>query len=99
MTDLPVDTPAAPEPGLAFDMDGVTPRMLIDFREATGTSLMSFVSEDGELDLSAVTEEALAGVVWLQLRMTDAEVTYEQALDVPFVDALTPKAALVADPS
>lgn len=98
MSDTPVDSPAAPE--LAFNLDGCTPRMLLDFREKAGVSLMSFVDAEGGLDLSSLTEEAIAGVVWLALRMKDPATTYEQALDVPFTEALSAESAAPAvDPS
>lgn len=69
---------------LTFDFDSVTPRMLLDFKRETGESLFSLV-EGGGVDLSALTEEAIAGFVWLALRMSGRpDATYDDALDTPF---------------
>jgi hypothetical protein len=82
-------TDTAPTASVGFDLGQVTGRMLIDFRVATGMSLMSFVDADeGELDISSLTEEALVGVIWLGLRMSGRpDATFDDALDIPF-DAL-----------
>lgn len=69
---------------LTFDFDAVTPRMLVDFKKQTGTSLMSLVEDDG-LDLSSLDEELIAGFIWLALRMSgQPDATWDQALDTPF---------------
>lgn len=86
-------------PPIPFDLDAVTPRMLIDFREATGVSLMALVDEELELDLKAIPEEAIGGVVWLALRMGgQPEATYEEALDTPFT-RIVPAEVSDPDPS
>lgn len=80
---------------LTFDFDAVTPRMLVDFKAKTGTSLMSLVngdeddadSEPGEIefDLSKMDEELIAGFIWLALRMSGKpDATWDEALDTPF---------------
>lgn len=69
---------------LTFDFDAVTPRMLVDFKAKTGTSLMSLVEGD-EFDLSKVDEEQMAGFIWLALRMSgQPDATWDEALDTPF---------------
>lgn len=68
-----------------FDFDQVTPRMLVDFKAKTGTSLFALVGDAGEVDLNGLPEEALAGFIWLALRMSgQPDVTWDEALDTPF---------------
>lgn len=68
---------------LTFDFDAVTPRMMVEFREHVGVSLMSLVS-NGEVDMSAMPDEAVAGMIWLALRMSgQPDATFDQALDTP----------------
>lgn len=70
--------------GLTFDFDAVTPRMLVEFKRETGVELMSFVSEAG-VDMATLPAEAIAGMVWLAMRMSGTpDATFEEALDVPF---------------
>lgn len=70
---------------LSFDFDAVTTRMLVDFKRETGVSLMSLVGDKGEIDLENVPEEALAGFIWLAMRMDGhPDATFDEALDVPF---------------
>lgn len=70
---------------LEFDFDQITTRMLIDFKEKTGTSLMALIDEAGEIDLSNLEEEMIAGCIWLALRMSgQPDATWDQALDMPF---------------
>lgn len=70
---------------LTFDFDQVTPRMLIDFKAKTGTSLLGLLDDDGDLALTDVPEEAMAGLIWLALRMSgNPETTWDEALDTPF---------------
>lgn len=69
---------------LTFDFDAVTPRMMVEFKKKTGTSLMSLANAKGEMDLAKVSEEVIAGVVWLALRMSGhPDATYDEALDTP----------------
>lgn len=69
---------------LTFDFDAVTPRMLIDFKAKTGVALMSLVS-GGEFDMSVMSEEVVAGMIWLALRMGGKpDATWDEALDTPF---------------
>ena len=69
---------------LNFDFDAVTTRMLVDFKRETGVSLMSLVT-DGQFNLDNVPEEALAGMIWLALRMDGhPDATFDEALDTPF---------------
>lgn len=82
------DAPAVPDV-LAFDFDRVTPRMLMDFKKHTGTSLMSLASNGDEIDLATMDETLIAGFVWLALRMGgQPEATWDEACDTPFL-ALT----------
>jgi hypothetical protein len=70
---------------LTFDFDQVTPRMLIDFKAKTGVSLMGLMNEDGDLSVADLPEEAMAGLIWLSLRMSGApDTTWDEALDTPF---------------
>ncbi len=70
---------------LTFDFDAVTPRMLVDFKRETGVSLMSLVSDTGDIDLGTLPEEALAGMIWLAMRMGgQPDATFDEALDTPF---------------
>lgn len=83
---------------LNFDMDAVTPRMLVDFKAKTGVSLMSFAAEGG-LDMGSMTEECIAGVIWLALRMGGKpDTTWDEALDTPFT-SLAPAPEAEPDPS
>lgn len=69
---------------LNFDFDAVTTRMLVDFKRETGVSLMSLV-KDGQFDLENIPEEALAGMIWLAMRMDGhPDATFDEALDIPF---------------
>lgn len=69
---------------LTFDFDAVTPRMLIDFKDKTGTDLMSLADGDA-FDLAEQTPEVLAGFIWLALRTSgNPETTWDEALDTPF---------------
>lgn len=93
-TDAPVVEP------LPFDLDAVTPRMLIDFKRETGVSLMSLVDGELELDIKTVPEEAIAGIVWLALRMgDDPDVSFEAALDTPFTRVLAAAEVDAEDPT
>lgn len=84
MTTTPTDAPVAPD-AVTFDLDAVTPRMLIDFKRVTGVSLLELEWGEDGIDLTALGEEVIAGVVWLALRMSGrAEATYDDALDTPF---------------
>lgn len=69
-----------------FDLDQVTPRMLIEFKEHTGESLLSMVDGlDDEIDLTDVSEEVIAGFIWLGMRMSgNPDATFNDALDTPF---------------
>lgn len=70
---------------LTFDFDAVTPRMLIDFKDRAGVSLYALLSDDGTMNLAAMSEEATAGMVWLALRMSGRpDATWDDALDTPF---------------
>lgn len=87
---------------LQFDIDSVTPRMLVDFHEKTGTDLMKLFSGESfnTADLDALQ---LAGLVWLALRMNgQPQATWDDALDTPitslgFGDA--PAEAVPPDPT
>lgn len=69
---------------MTFDFDAVTPRMLVEFKRETGVELMSLVGEGG-LNMAAMPSEAIAGVVWLALRMSGKpDATFDEALDIPF---------------
>lgn len=71
---------------MVFNFDQVTPRMLVDFKNATGVSLLSMMGEDGSLNLGEASEECIAGIVWLSLRMSGhPDATFDDALDTPFV--------------
>lgn len=68
-----------------FNFDAVTPRMLIDFKAKTGTSLMSLVDDGGDIDVSSLDEDLIAGFIWLSLRMSgNPDATWDDALDTPF---------------
>lgn len=70
---------------LSFDFDQVTPRMLLDFKKQTGTALMSLVDDKGDLNMADLSEEQIAGFVWLALRMSGTpDATWDEALDTPF---------------
>ena len=72
---------------LTFDFDQVTTRMLVDFKDKTGTSLMALVDDDGEVDLTSLSEELIAGFIWLSMRMSgQPEATWDDALDVPIAN-------------
>lgn len=93
-----METPEAAPVTLTFDFDAVTPRMLVDFKVATGVSLLSLVPDDGAFSLASVPEEAIAGIVWLALRMSGRpDATFDEALDTPFA-ALSLEDAASADP-
>lgn len=67
---------------LTFDMDAVTPRMMVDFQEATGRNLMELAGT--ELDPSE-DPKVLAGVIWIAMRMSgNPDATFDEALDTPF---------------
>lgn len=69
---------------LNFNFDAVTTRMLVDFKRETGVSLMSLV-KGGQFTLEDVPEEALAGFIWLAMRMDGhPDATFDEALDIPF---------------
>lgn len=68
---------------LSFDLDSVTPRMLVDFKAKTGANLLTLFDGDG-IDLTKAEPEVLAGVIWLALRMSNPAATWEEALDSPF---------------
>lgn len=69
---------------LDFDFDQVTPRMLLDFKEKTGVPLFSVVDEKGDVNFSSMSEELVAGFVWLALRMSGhPDATWDDALDTP----------------
>lgn len=70
---------------LTFDFDAVTPRMMVEFREHVGTSLLSLVGADGTVDMATMPDEALAGMIWLAMRMNgNPDATFDEALDTPF---------------
>lgn len=69
---------------LRFDFDAITPRMLDDYQRETGTSLFTFLDDDGELDITQLSGSALAGVIWLALRTSGyADATMDEAFDTP----------------
>lgn len=69
---------------LTFDLDAVTPRMLVEFKQHTGENLMALMDEKGGMNFSALSGEILAGVVWLALRMSGRpDATFDEALDTP----------------
>lgn len=69
-----------------FDFDKVTPRMLVDFKEKTGTSLMALTAGGKqELDLASMDETTVAAFIWIALRMSGRpDATWDEALDTPF---------------
>ena len=70
---------------LTFDFDAVTPRMLLDFKDKTGQSLMGLIGTDGAMNLDDLSEEMIAGIIWLSLRMSGRhDATWDDALDTPF---------------
>lgn len=70
---------------LTFNFDAITPRMMMDFRSETGTSIMDLATEEGVVDMSSVSPEVMAGIVWLALRMSGRpDATWDEALDTPF---------------
>lgn len=72
-------------PKLTFDFDSVTPRMMIEFKKKTGTSLMSLADKQGNIDVANIGEEVITGFIWLSLRMSgQPDATWDQALDTPF---------------
>lgn len=82
---------------LTFNVDAITPRMMVDFKKVTGESLMELV-EAGLPDLTKVSEEVLAGFIWLALRMSGKpDATWDEALDTPFT-ALGAEEASPVDP-
>lgn len=84
---------------LTFNVDAVTPRMLVDFKRETGVSLMSLVEENG-LKMDALSEECIAGVIWLALRMGGRpEATWDEALDTPFTALAPGEAGEKPDPT
>lgn len=85
---------------LTFDFDAVTPRMMIDFKDKTGVPLMSVVGDDGTVDMSVMSEELVAGMVWLALRMSGRpEATWDDALDTPFSALSQPAEGAEPDPT
>lgn len=67
---------------LVFDFDAVTPRMMLDFKEKTGLDVLSLAG-DG-VDVSEMPVEAIAGMVWLAMRMSGRpDATWDEALDTP----------------
>lgn len=70
---------------LTFDFDAVTSRMLIEFKERTGSSLMAVADDKGDFDLRSMDEKLIAGFIWLALRMSGKpDATWDDALDTPF---------------
>lgn len=68
---------------LTFDIDSITPRMMVDFKRETGRSVMDLIEKG--LDLQTLDELCLAGVIWLALRMSGRpDATFDEALDTPF---------------
>lgn len=68
----------------AFDLDLVTPRMLVDFKDKTGQNLLPLF-RDGEFQIADLEPEALTGLIWIALRMSgQPDATWDQALDTPF---------------
>lgn len=70
---------------ITLDFDKITTRMLLDFKEKTGTSLMSMIDGAGEIDITSMSEETIAGCIWLALRASGSpDATWDEALDMPF---------------
>lgn len=68
---------------LTFDMDAVTPRMLVDFKAKTGQNLLAVVGED--VNLEEADPEVITGFIWLALRMgPKPDASWDDALDTPF---------------
>ena len=85
---------------LDFDFDQVTPRMLLDFKTKTGVPLFSVVDEKGQVDLANMSEELVAGFMWLALRMSGRpEATWDEALDTPLARLGTPGEPETPDPT
>lgn len=78
---------------LDLDFDRVTPRMLIDFKEKSGRSLMAMF-EDGDLDPSKLDEVTVAALIWIVMRMDRPDATWDEALDAPFNSLSFAKAEL-----
>lgn len=69
---------------LTFDVERITPRMMVDFKRETGVEVMGLI-ETG-IDLATLDALLLAGLIWLALRMGDRpDATFDDALDTPFV--------------
>ena len=88
---------------LQFDLDTVTPRMLVEFMAHTGVNLLSLVNASGELDMAdiaALDPKVLAGIVWLSLKMSGhPDATFDEALDVPLASLVGIVASEPPDPS
>jgi hypothetical protein len=70
---------------LTFDVNQVTPRMLVDFKEKTGVNLLSLFDGKEPADLMTGDPEVIAGLIWIAKRMGgDPDATWEDALDTPF---------------
>lgn len=78
---------------LSFDFDALTPRMLVDFKNKAAVDLLALLDDEGGFDLTGLAPEALAGFVWLAMRMSGRpDATWDDALDTPFsqLDFSTP---------
>lgn len=74
-------------PGIEFDLDKVTPRMLVDFKDKTGTNLLGLFRDGSEFAIADMDPETLTGLIWVALRMSSApDATWDDALDTPFQD-------------
>lgn len=67
---------------LTFNVDALTPRMLLEFKEKTGQNLMVLMDQD--VDLNTAEPEIVAGFIWCAMRMgPNPDATWDDALDTP----------------
>lgn len=88
MTDT---SPTPPTKVLTFDMDAVTPRMLVDFKAHTGHNLFDVIKDDEPIDLERMDPILVAGFIYIALRMGgNPDATFDEALDMPLTKLTLP---------
>lgn len=85
---------------LTFDVDKVTPRMLVDFKAKTGVNLLGLFDQQKPEDLLNGDPEVIAGLIWIAKRMGgEPDATWEDALDTPFSSLDLSGSDAAADPT
>lgn len=72
-------------------LEMVTGRMLKEFADHTGESLLTLGEQwgksDGEIDISSLDVDVLVGLIWLAMKMSGSpDATWEDALDESIVN-------------